>query len=158
MRLILAAVLSLGAGPALAEWSLADLSNEQEIAYSGGVLDVSGTIDMGLDCSDWIPGLITLTIFTGEPAATAENDGAEGIMTVTADGRKRREVTAHLSAFDGETAIVTSNVEGEKFIELLLLMAKAQETLEVDYAGRHYQFTAEGANAVIGEMADVCPQ
>ena len=155
---IVAVTLFLSISPALAGWQFADISDDSGTAFKSWVHDTAGTIEMEVYCDDWLPGLIDLTIYTTEAAGTDDMEAAEGTMVVVADGEQRMDVTAFLDDFDKELILYTSNFDIDNLLDLMLLMAKANQTIDVTYSGRSYRFSAEGAHDAISRMADMCPE
>ncbi|ODT78546.1 MAG: hypothetical protein ABS76_23665 [Pelagibacterium sp. SCN 64-44] len=145
------------AQPAFAAWEFHDVTDDSGEAYVGTVLDDSGEILLEIYCDDWLPGMVDLTLYTGEAHDPDSSYADEGVMTVTADGASSVDITAFFDDMDGELLIYTSNFEVDNIVDVMLLMAQAQQTIGVTYFDRAYRFSAEDAFSVIERLATDCP-
>ncbi len=157
-RFLLVAVLCLFAGPALAAWQFDAINDEQGLAFRGWVAGVGGGTELEFYCDDWLPGMIDLVIYTGESTGPVEEEAEGDTMSVIADRTNLIEVTAFLDEMDGELVVYTSNFDVDNIVDMMLLMANAQQTIDIAFQDHRFQFSADGARTVISQMADSCPQ
>lgn len=155
-RFLVSALFCLLAGPAFAGWALDDISTEEGLAYRGWVPDSTGGAQLEIYCDDWWPGLIELTVYTGEMYEATTSYAEEGVMTVVVDGDEIIETTAYFDEMDEELVFFSSNFDVENMVEVVLLMAGAASTIDISYFDKTYRFSSENAHAVIEQLATDC--
>lgn len=157
-RFFLVSVLCLFAGPAFAAWQFESINDEQSVAFRGFIAGAGDGTELEFYCDDWLPGMIDLVIYTGEVTGPIDEEAEGSIMSVIVDRTKLIEVTAFLDEMDGELVVYTSNFDVDNIVDMMLLMANAQQTIDIAYDDHRFQFAAEGAREVISQMVDSCPQ
>ncbi|GEM_PF-1695124 len=157
-RFLLVSALCLFSGPALAAWQFESINDEQGVAFRGFVAGADDGTELEFYCDDWLPGMIDLVIYTGEVTGPVDEEAEGDAMSVIADRTNLIEVTAFIDEMDGELVVYTSNFDVDNIIDMMLLMANAQQTIDIAYQDHRFQFPAEGARSVISQMADSCPQ
>ncbi len=155
-RSLMVAALCLCSGPAFAGWTFSDISDSEGLAYTGWVKDRNG-VELEVYCDDWIPGLIDLTVHTGETLASPIEDAIAVPVKITVDAAKSLAITMFLDDLDGRLVMYTSNLDTDNFEEIMLLIAQAGASIGIASADRDYLFDAEGVFDVISNLAEICP-
>lgn len=154
-RLLLVAVLCLHAAPAMAEWTLSDLSDDTGEAYAGLVADEQG-IELEVYCDDWLPGMVDLTIYTEQ--VTAEIADAMPVRAmVTVDSAQSEGIDMFIDDRDGQLILYTSNLDADNFEDVLVMIARGAHEVELSGPDWSYVFPTAGAFDVIRELANICP-
>jgi hypothetical protein len=142
-------------GPAMASWTLSDLSDEMGVAYAGFVEDGQG-IQLELYCDDWLPGMVDMTIHTGQ--STSEIADAIPVRAaVSVDGIQGDTIDMFVDDLDGKVVIYTSNLDADNFEDVMVMIARATESVALSGSDWAYTFSTDGAFDVIRELANVCP-
>ncbi|UYO00451.1 MAG: hypothetical protein KIT02_04330 [Devosia sp.] len=156
-RALLAAVFSLVASSAHAEWTFTDVSDEEVTAYKAWTTDFSGDLELQYYCDSLYPDAIDLIVYTGEDFEESTSYAEDGVMRVTIDGGSGLEVTGFFDNHDGELLVYTSSLEVDGVDRVVKAMAFAKDRIDISYYERSFSFPAAGSYDVLAKMVSDCP-
>lgn len=156
-RIALVACFCLSAGPAMAAWQWDDLSNDDGLAYRTWSQAVGSTVELEIYCDDWSPGVLELVLYTGDPSRPIDLDDTALPMQVRVDDDQSMTVSVFRDEMNGEELFFTSNIDIDNLGDLLLMMAQAEQSIEIAFQGQQHRFGTEELFETLVDLTEICP-